>query len=45
MNQIDVFKYYENKKVQAIELHFIKDLMSAIILLPFEGNDILSSFL
>ena len=40
MNQIDVFKYYEDKKVKAIELHFIKDFMSAIILLPSEGTDI-----
>ena len=40
MTQIDHFRYYEDKKVQAIELRFIKDFMSAIIILPNEGNDI-----
>ena len=40
MSQIEIFKYYEDKKVQAIEMHFIKDLMSAIIILPSEGTDI-----
>ena len=40
MTQIDHFRYYEDKKVQAIELRFIKDSMSAIIILPNEGNDI-----
>ena len=40
MTQIAHFNYYEDKKVQAIELRFIKDFMSAIILLPVEGTDI-----
>ena len=40
MTQIDHFRYYEDKKVQAIELRFIEDFMSAIIILPNEGNDI-----
>ena len=40
MIQIEHFRYYEDKKVQAIELRFIKDFMSAIIILPSEGTDI-----
>ena len=40
MIQISHFKYYEDKKVQAIELFFIEDDMSAIIILPAEGTDI-----
>ena len=40
MIQINHFKYYEDKKVQAIELRFIEDYMSAIIILPSEGTDI-----
>lgn len=40
MSQIEYFKYYQDKKVQAIELSFLKDYMSAIILLPAEGTDI-----
>ena len=40
MTQIDHFKYYEDKKVQAIELRFIKDFMSAIIVLPSQRTDI-----
>ena len=40
MKKIDHFKYYEDKKVQAIELRFVDDFMSAIIILPAEGNDI-----
>ena len=40
MVQIKHFKYYEDKKAQAIELFFIKDYMSAIIILPAEGTDI-----
>ena len=40
MRQIEIFKYYEDKKVQAIELRFIEDYMSAIIILPSEGTDI-----
>ena len=40
MTQIGHFRYYEDKKVQAIELRFIEDYMSAIIILPNEENDI-----
>ena len=40
MVKIDHFKYFENKEVQAIELRFVKDYMSAIIILPAEGTDI-----
>ncbi len=40
MDQIDHFKFFEDKKVQVIELRFIKDFMSAIIILPAEGTDI-----
>ena len=40
MNKIDHYRYYEDKKVQAIELWFVDDYMSAIIILPAEGNDI-----
>ena len=40
MSQIDHFDYYEDKKVQAIKLNFVKDFMSAIIILPAEGTDI-----
>ena len=40
MTQIDHFNYYEDKKVQAIELRFINDSMSAIIILPSEDTDI-----
>ena len=40
MSQIENFRYYEDKKVQAIELNFKKDYMSAIIILPAEGIDI-----
>ena len=40
MIQIGHFNYYEDKKVQAIELNFRKDYMSAIIILPAEGTDI-----
>ena len=40
MVQISHFQYYEDKKVQAIELRFIEDYMSAIIILPAEGTDI-----
>ena len=37
---LEHFNYYEDKKVQAIELHFKKDYMSALIILPSEGTDI-----
>ena len=40
MDQISHFSYYEDKKVQAIELSFTRDYMSAIIILPSEGTDI-----
>ena len=40
MTQIDYFRYYEDKKVKAIELRFIKDYMSAIIILPSKEIDI-----
>ena len=40
MTQIQDFKYYEDKKVQAIELRFMEDYMSAIIILPAKGIDI-----
>ena len=40
MTQIDHFRYYEDKKVKAIELRFIKDYMSAIIILPSKEIDI-----
>jgi serpin B len=40
MTQIEYFNYYEDKKYQAIKLYFMKDYMSAIIILPSEGTDI-----
>ena len=40
MDKINHFKYYEDKKVQAIELLFKDDYMSAIIILPAEGTDV-----
>ena len=40
MRKIDHYNYYEDKKVQAIELRFLPDFMSAIIILPPEGTDI-----
>ena len=40
MSQINHFRYYEDKKIQAIELSFLLDYMSAIIILPAEGIDI-----
>ena len=40
MDQIAHYYFYEDKKVQAIELEFIEDYMSAIIILQSEGNDI-----
>ena len=40
MTQIEHFKYYEDKRCQAIQLGFKKDYMSAIIILPTEGTDI-----
>ena len=36
MTQIEYFKYYEDKNVQAIELTFKEDYMSALIILPSE---------
>ena len=40
MDQIEYFNYYEDKKVQDIELYFIDDYMCTHIILPFEGTDI-----
>jgi hypothetical protein len=40
MNQIEYFNYYEDKKVQAIQLDYEDDYMSALIILPSEGTDI-----
>ena len=40
MTQIEHFKYYEDKRCQAIQLGFMEDFMSAIIILPSEGTDI-----
>ncbi len=40
MTQIEHFRYYGDKKVQAIELGFWEDYMSALIILPAEGTDI-----
>ena len=40
MTQIDHFRYYEDKKYQAIQLNFMEDYMSAIIILPSKGTDI-----
>jgi serpin B len=40
MNQIARFRYYEDKKVQAIQLDYEDDYMSALIILPSEGTDI-----
>ena len=40
MTQIGHFKYYEDKKYQAIQLNFMEDYMSAIIILPSKGTDI-----
>ena len=40
MKKIAYYGYYEDKKVQAVELQFLYDNMSAIIILPSEGIDI-----
>jgi len=40
MDQIEHFSYYGDKNVQAIQLPFNKDYMSAIIILPAKGTDI-----
>ena len=40
MEQLSHFYYYEDKKVQIIELKFKEDFMSAIIILPNEKMDI-----
>ena len=40
MNQIAYFNYYEDKKIQAIELSFEHDFMSALIILPSDQIDI-----
>ena len=40
MSQIEHFRFYEDKRVKAIELRFKEDYMSAIIILPSEDTDI-----
>ena len=40
MSIIGHFKYYEDKKVQAIEFRFMADYMAALIILSAEGIDI-----
>ena len=40
MKQIEHFRFYEDKKLKAIELPFKNDSMSAIIILPSEEIDI-----
>ena len=40
MKQIEHFRFYEDKRVKAIELPFKNDSMSAIIILPYEEIDI-----
>ena len=40
MSQIEYFNYYEDKKVQIIELKFNEDFMSALIILPSDLIDI-----
>ena len=40
MVQVEHFRYFENSDVQAIELPFREDFMSAIIILPSEKTDI-----
>ena len=40
MNKIDHFGYYEDTKVQAIQLPYTQDGMSALIILPRENVDI-----
>ena len=40
MIQVEHFRYYKNQDIQAVELPFRKDFMSAIIILPSEQLDI-----
>jgi serpin B len=40
MNMLDHFSYYEDTKVQAIQLPYTQDGMSALIILPRENSDI-----
>ena len=40
MNQISHFRYYEDKKIQAVELDYQDDYMSALIILPSKETDI-----
>ena len=40
MIQEEYFNYYSDSKVKVIELRFMEDYMSAIIILPANGTDI-----
>ena len=40
MIQVEHFRYYSNSEVQVIELPYMQDFMSAIIILPPENTDI-----
>ena len=40
MTKLSLFSYYEDNKIQAIELPYAEDNMTAIIILPREDNDI-----
>ena len=40
MIQVEHFRYYKNQDIQAVELPFREDFMSAIIILPSEQLDI-----
>ena len=40
MTKIEYFRYYEDKKCQVVQLDFMEDYMSAIIILPVKGTDI-----
>ena len=40
MTQVNTFNYYLDRSVEAIELPYKNDSMSALIILPYEGADI-----
>ena len=40
MTIFENFRYYEDKKCQTVQLDFMEDYMSAIIILPSKGTDI-----